>query len=448
MTKLLNKTKLIEYFEKGIKKNSEQKIGTEHEKFILDKNSFLPLEYDKLNGIKDIFIELIKLGWAPISEGENNTIIGLSLNNQFISLEPAGQFELSGDSLDNIHQTCDEITNHLHQMKKLSYEYEFILLGIGVEPRLNLNDFNWMPKDRYSIMKDYMPTVGKHGLDMMQRTCSTQVNLDYCSEQDMIKKFRVLLSLESIGTAIFANSPFSEGQLTNYKSLRSFYWMETDKQRTGITPFVFSNDFNFETYVDYALDVPMYFIKRDNKYINFAGKSFRSFMQCELDVLPDEAMTEKDWADHLSTLFPQVRLKQYLELRSMDACSWDQICGQPAFWTGLLYDSDCLDEVYHMISTWTNEERLYLYKNVPKYGLQTKFRDTNILDIAKQVLKIAQKGLKKRQRFSKDGYDERRYLEKVEKNLFKGLCPADILIHKYKNQWNESVDAIYKEHIF
>ncbi|MBR73752.1 MAG: glutamate--cysteine ligase, partial [Dehalococcoidaceae bacterium] len=213
MTKLLNKTKFIEYFEKGIKKNSEQKIGTEHEKFILDKNSFLPLEYDKLNGIKDIFIELIKLGWAPISEGENNTIIGLSLNNQFISLEPAGQFELSGDSLDNIHQTCDEITNHLHQMKKLSYEYEFILLGIGVEPRLNLNDFNWMPKDRYSIMKDYMPTVGKHGLDMMQRTCSTQVNLDYCSEQDMIKKFRVLLSLESIGTAIFANSPFSEGQL-------------------------------------------------------------------------------------------------------------------------------------------------------------------------------------------------------------------------------------------
>ncbi len=448
MSDLLNKTKLIQYFEKGIKKISEQKIGTEHEKFILDKKSLKPLTYDQTNGIKDIFLGLIKLGWEPITEGAKKNIIGLSFNNQFISLEPAGQFELSGDSLDNIHQTCDEITNHLHQMKKLSSEYNFILLGIGVEPNLNLRDFSWMPKDRYSIMKDYMPTVGTHGLDMMQRTSSTQVNLDYCSEDDMIKKFRVLLSLESIGTAIFANSPFSDGKLSDYKSLRSFYWIETDKQRTGITPFVFNKDFNFETYVDYALNVPMYFIKRNNKYINFAGKSFRSFMQGDIDIIPNEVATEEDWMNHLSTLFPQVRLKQYLELRSMDACSWGQICGQPAFWTGILYDVDCLNEAYEIIINWTHEDRFYLYNNVPKHGLQTEFKNTTILDIAKQLLKISQKGLKKRQRFSKDGYDERKYLEKVETNLNIGICPADILIDKYKNQWKESIDPIYEEHIF
>ena len=448
MSGLLNKTNLIQYFEKGIKKNSQQKIGTEHEKFILDKSSLLPLRYSEPNGIKDIFLELIKLGWKPIKEGEHNNIIGLVLNNQSISLEPAGQFELSGASLDNIHQTCDEITNHLQQMKKIASDYKFILLGIGVEPNLGLQDFTFMPKDRYSIMKDYMPTVGKHGQDMMQRTCSTQVNLDYCSEEDMIKKFRVLLSLESIGTAIFANSPFLEGKLSEYKSLRSLYWIETDKQRTGITPFVFNEDFNFETYVDYALDVPMYFIKRKNKYINLAGKSFRSFMNGELDTLSNDVAIEEDWANHLSTLFPQVRLKQYLELRSMDACSWSQICGQPAFWTGLLYDTDCLDEVYAMISKWTHEDRFYLYNNVPKYGLDTVFKNTKVLDIAKKVLKISQKGLKKRERFSKDGYDESKYLEKVEANLNMGVSPADILIDQYKHQWKESVEPIYEEHIF
>ena len=278
MTKRLNKTKLIQYFENGIKDISQQAVGTEHEKFILDKSSLLPLKYDTQNGIKDILLGLIKLGWQPITEGNEDTIIGLRLKKQTISLEPSGQFELSGATLDNIHQTCDEITDHLNQMKKLSSNYNFILLGVGVEPKLGLKDFSWMPKERYSIMKEYMPTVGKHGLDMMQRTCSTQVNLDYCSEEDMIKKFRVLLSLESIGTAIFANSPFSESKLTEYKSLRSLYWIETDKQRTGITSFVFNKDFNFETYADYALDVPMYFVKRGNQYINVAGKSFRSFI--------------------------------------------------------------------------------------------------------------------------------------------------------------------------
>ena len=249
---------------------------------------------------------------------------------------------------------------------------------MGVEPLIDLESFSLMPKERYNIMSKYMAKVGKNGLDMMKRTCSTQINLDFSSEGDMVKKFRVLLSLESIGTAIFANSPFQKGKLTDFKSLRSLFWMNTDDQRTGIIPFVFNDNFNFETYVDYALDVPMYFVKRQDKYINVAGYSFREFIEGKLEQIPNDKATFEDWQNHLTTLFPQVRLKQYLELRSMDACSWSEICGQSAFWVGLLYDKDCLDEVYNIISRWTNDDRLYLYKNVPKYGLSTLFKKISL----------------------------------------------------------------------
>ena len=445
---MLNKKKLIEYFIKGIKPETQLKIGTEHEKFILNKSSFKPLTYDKKNGIGDILLSLIDLGWKPIYEGKNNTIVGLQNDRQNISLEPAGQFELSGQPLENIHQTCDEITTHLNQMKQMGEKHNFIMLGMGVEPRLDLNDFSWMPKERYTIMRKYMLSAGNNGLDMMQRTCSTQVNLDFSSEQDMIKKFRVLLSLESVGTAVFANSPFLYGKISDFKSLRSIYWMNTDNQRTGILPFVFNNNFNFETYVEYALDVPMYFIKRNDTYINVAGCSFRKFMEGKLEQVPNDEATYNDWKNHLTTLFPQVRLKQYLELRSMDACSWNEICGQPAFWTGLLYDKDCLDEVYNIIQEWTNEDRLYLYKSVPQKGLATPFRNGKVLDIAKILLKISKRGLKNRNFLSHSGYDERNYLENIEKNLDKNLSPADILIDKYYNQWNKSIKPIYEENIF
>jgi len=446
---MLNKQNLIKYFENGIKSNANLKIGTEHEKFILNKDTFLPLKYDEENGINNIFLSLIDLGWKPIIEGKEETIIGLKQNEQNISLEPAGQFELSGQPLRNIHETCSEITTHLNQMKELSKKHNFILLGLGVEPKLNLDNFPWMPKKRYNIMKNYMPKVGNNGLDMMQRTCSTQINFDFISEKDMIKKFRVLLSLESLGTAIFANSPFSKNKLTDFKSLRSFYWMNTDNQRTGITPFVFNENFNFETYVDYALDVPMYFIERNKKYIDVAGCNFRDFLNGKLDKIPGEFATEGDWESHLTTLFPQVRLKKYLEIRSMDACSWDQICAQPAFWTGLLYDQDSLDEIYSIIKEWDSNDRDYLYKNVPKYGLNTKFKKGTILDLAKKVLKISLSGLKKRNYISSNNEnDERQYLQSVEENLEKGLSPADILIDKYLNKWNKNLLPIYEENIF
>ncbi len=445
---MLNKQKLIEYFEKGIKSSSQLKIGTEHEKFILNKNSLEPLKYNEENGINDIFINLTKLGWRPVYEGEDNTIIALTNNKQSITLEPSGQFELSGQPLKNIHMTCNEITNHLNQMKDLSLSNNFILLGMGVEPNLGLKDFPLMPKERYKIMKNYMNKVGTKGLDMMQRTCSTQINLDFISEDDMIKKFRILLSLESLGTAIFANSPFSNGKLSSYQSLRSLYWMHTDNNRTGILPFVFNENFNFETYVEYALNVPMYFIKRNNKYIDVAGSNFKNFIEGSLNKAPSEIATEEDWSNHLTTLFPQVRLKKYLEIRSMDACSWDQICAQPAFWTGLLYDKDSLEESYSIISDWTDSDRSYLYKNVAKYGLKTKFKGGIILDIAKQFLNISLSGLKKRNNITSTGYDERKYLEPVQENLDKGISPADILIDKYKNKWGKSIIPIYEENIF
>ena len=445
---MLTKKNLIEYFEKGAKSEKELKIGTEHEKFILNKSTLKPLSYDEKDGIRDIFLSLIDMGWKPIYDGKNDIIVGLINGQQNISLEPAGQFELSGQPLENIHQTCDEITSHLNQMKKLSLKHNFTMLGIGVEPRLEQKDFFWMPKERYTIMKEYMPKVGKNGLDMMQRTCSTQVNLDFSSEKDMVKKFRVLLSLESIGTAIFANSPFVSKKLSDFKSLRSLYWMNTDDKRTGILPFVFDNNFNFETYVEYALDVPMYFVKRNETYINASGCSFRKFMEGKLDTLQDDKATYDDWKNHLSTLFPQVRLKQYLELRSMDACSWNEICGQPAFWTGLLYDKESLEEVYSITKKWTFDDRLYLYKNVPKHGLATPFKNGKVLDIAKIILKLSQSGLKNRNFLSRNGYDERKYLENIETNLDKNLSPADILIDKYNNKWKKSIKPIYEEYIF
>ena len=263
---MLDKNTLLEFFYKGIKSVDNLKIGTEHEKFILNKDTLAPLNYYEKNGILDVFKSLMEYGWLPVTEGEKETIIGLRLNNQSISLEPSGQIELSGKPLNNIHETCDEITNHLNQMKKISAKHNFILLGMGVEPSLALKNFTLMPKDRYNIMSNYMSITGTKGLDMMKRTCSTQINFDFHSEEDMIKKFRVLMSLESIGTAIFANSPFEYRKLSSYKSLRSYFWQKTDNERTGILPFIFNEDFNFEKYVEYALKVPMYFVKRNNRY--------------------------------------------------------------------------------------------------------------------------------------------------------------------------------------
>ena len=447
---MINKKYLIDYFFEGTKLKNQLKIGVEHEKFVLNKDTLQPLTYEGEGGILDIFKSLIDLGWSPIIEGEKEKIIALKRGYEFITLEPGGQLELSGAQLSSIHQTCTETTNHLNEIKSLSNKFNFILLGIGVEPKLILEDFPWMPKDRYSIMKKYMPKVGDLGHHMMKRSCTSQINFDYFSEKDMIKKFRILLNFESIGTAIFANSPFDKGRPSKYKSLRSHFWHHTDKERTGITPFVFSHDFNFESYADYALNVPMYFIKRNNKYIDMTSLSFKDFLNNKSNSAGDKFEPSiNDWSDHISTLFPQVRLKQYLEVRSIDACSWKVICAPPAFWTGILYDNESMNEAYELTQDWTDEERLFLNLQVPEHGLNTRFRGQTILQIANKLLEISEQGLKRRNILSSDKkYNEMHYLSGVKENLSKGMSPADLLMEKYHGIWKNSLESLYEEEIF
>ncbi len=446
---MLKKNDLVDYFIKGIKNKDDLKIGVEHEKFVLNSENLNQLSYDEPNGIKDILQKFIKNGWKPKYDDKNNTVIAIERFGENITLEPGGQVELSGAQLKNIHQTCTETSRHLKELKEIGKEFNFILLGLGVEPSLSLDDFPWMPKQRYGIMKKYMPKVGTLGHHMMKRTCTNQLNLDFHSEEDMISKFRIMLNLEGIATAMFANSPFDRGKISKYKSLRSHFWHHTDKDRTGLLPFVFKKDFNFEKYVEYALDVPMYFIIRNHKYIDMTEYTFRDFIKNNISKNLNTEPIIEDWINHISTLFPQVRLKQFLEIRSMDACSWDLICSQPAFWIGLLYNKQSMNKVNEMTQEWTQDDRDYINRIVPKYGLQTKFKDGIILDVAQKLFDISKDGLEKRNILAKhEKYNETFYLKDLEKNLTSGLSPADLLISKYNGEWKQNIKNIYKENIF
>ena len=445
---MIKKDDLTEYFFRGIKSKNNLKIGVEHEKFILNKNTLKPLSYEEHNGIKEILEKLTTIGWTPLYDDNKQTIIALKRGKEAITLEPGGQIELSGAPLDNIHETCEETTNHLKELKKIGNELNFILLGMGVEPNLSLDDIPWMPKQRYGIMKKYMTKVGTLGHHMMKRTCTNQVNIDYSSEVDMIEKLRLMFNLESIATAMFANSPFDQGKISKYKSLRSHFWHHTDPDRTGLLPFVFEKGFSFEKYTDYALSVPMYFINRNHHYIDMTKYTFKEYLD-ENSNNQDDAILLKDWEDHLTTLFPQVRLKQYIEIRSMDACSWDLICSQPAFWIGILYDDEIMDNVKEITESWTQEDREYLNKTVPQEGLQSTFKEKKLISFAQDFFELSKKGLKKRNRLSKNGeFDESIHMKDLEKNLENGCSPADCLINKYKLNWDKSVMPIYEEMIF
>jgi len=442
---VINKNELIGYFFDGVKSKNNLKIGVEHEKFILNKESLKPISYYENNGIKNILEKLTTLGWEPLYDDNKNTIIAVKKGKQAITLEPGGQIELSGAPLDNIHETCEETTNHLKELKKLGNEFNFILLGIGVEPNLKLDDFPWMPKQRYKIMRKYMEQVGTLGHHMMKRTCTNQVNIDYSSEEDMINKIRLILNLESIATAIFSNSPFDQGNVSKYRSLRSHFWHHTDPNRTGLLPFVFDKDFNFEKYTDYALNIPMYFIRREHKYINMTQYTFKDYLEGKCTKVNYEA-TLDDWEDHLTTLFPQVRLKHYLEIRSMDACNWDLICSQPAFWIGILYDDEILDKIKQITEDWKGEDRQYLNKRVPEDGLKTEFKKRKLIDFAQEFFELSKKGLSKRNQLSKNGeFDESIHMKDLENNLTDGCSPADCLITKFNTTWEKSVLPIYKE---
>jgi glutamate--cysteine ligase len=442
-----SRDQLIQSFAKGEKPKDRWRIGTEHEKFVYANADHHAPSYDEPGGIRDLLKGLEAYGWRPVKEGGN--VIAMSGPDGSISLEPAGQFELSGAPLDNLHETCAETGRHLEQVKAVGDELGIGFLGMGMWPDKRRDQLPIMPKGRYAIMLRHMPRVGSLGLDMMLRTCTIQVNLDYASEADMAKKFRVGLALQPLATALFANSPFTEGKPNGMLSFRSHIWSDTDPARTGMLPFVFEDGFGYERYADYALDVPMYFVYRDGKYIDAAGLSFRDFLKGELSVLPGEKPTLDDWSDHLSTAFPEVRLKTFLEMRGADGGPWSRICALPALWVGLLYDQGALDAAWDLVKDWSMEEREALRNAVPKLALDAPLPGGGKLrNIAGQVLDISSAGLAARARLGAAGDNETGYLEPLREIVRTGKVPAQDLLDRYNGAWGGDISRIYDEMTF
>ncbi|HEY0148367.1 MAG TPA: glutamate--cysteine ligase [Allosphingosinicella sp.] len=438
---------MLATFAKGEKPASDWRIGTEHEKFVYRQADRRAPSYDEPGGIRDLLMELTQFGWTPVEEGGN--VIALAGPDGNVSLEPAGQFELSGAPLDNLHLTCAETGRHLSQVKAVGEKLGLGFLGLGMWPDKARAELPVMPKGRYAIMLRHMPRVGSLGLDMMLRTCTIQVNLDYSSEADMVKKFRVGLALQPLATALFANSPFTEGKPNGFLSFRSHIWSDTDPHRTGMLPFVFEDGFGYDRYLDYALDVPMYFVYRDGRYIDAAGLSFRDFLGGNLSVLPGEKPRRSDFVDHLSTAFPEVRLKSFLEMRGADGGPWNRICALPAFWVGLLYDQSALDAAWDEVKHWPLEERQRLRDEVPKLGLATPTPGGGTLrDLARRILAIAEAGLNARARFNAAGDNESGFLDPLREIVARGATPAEALLERYHGEWAGDVGRLYDEMSF
>ncbi|MBP2298170.1 glutamate--cysteine ligase [Azospirillum picis] len=441
-----DRRQLVAYLESGCKPAADWRIGTEHEKFAYRTSDLRPLPYDGPDGIGELLTRLTRFGWQPVEE--NGKVIALVQDNANITLEPGGQVELSGAPLETLHQTCAEVHRHLRQVKEVGAELGIAMMGLGFQPKWRRDEIPWMPKGRYKIMRDYMPKVGSLGLDMMTRTCTVQVNLDYASEADMVKKFRVSLALQPIATALFANSPFTEGRPNGFQSFRSHIWTDTDPDRTGDIPFVFEDGFGFERYVEYLLDTPMYFVYRDGTYIDAAGQSFRDFLDGRLPALPGEVPLLTDWADHTTTAFPEVRLKKYLEMRGADGGPWRSLCALPALWVGLLYDQVALDAAWDLVKDWTADERAHLRAEVPRTGLHTGFRGRTVRDVALEVVAIARDGLARRARNDNWGDDETHFLDTLQVIAESNRSPADELLEKFHGPWGGSVDPVFKEYAY
>ena len=444
---ITDKRQLVEYLEAGCKPRTSWRIGTEHEKFGFTREDLRPLPYDGPRGIRVLLEGLAaRFGWQAVLE--DGRPIALTKQGCNITLEPGGQFELSGAPLETLHQTCCEVHTHLDEVKKIAEPLGIGMLGMGFQPKWRREDIPWMPKGRYAIMGSYMPRRGGLGLDMMLRTCTVQVNLDFASEADMVRKFRVSLALQPVATALFANSPFVEGRPSPYLSFRSHIWTDTDPDRTGILPFVFEPGMGFERYVDHALGVPMYFVYRDGRYLDASGLSFRDFLAGRLPLLPGELPTLSDWADHLTTLFPEVRLKRYLEMRGADAGSWRSLCALPALWTGLLYDDTALAAADELIRGWTLEDHAYLRAQVPETALATSFRGRPLAELAREVVAIAKAGLVARARIDWDGQDETRYVARLEQIAADARTPAEEKLERFRGDWGGSVDPLFREFAF
>jgi glutamate--cysteine ligase len=444
---ITDKRQLVEYHEGGNKPPSAWRVGTEHEKFVFHRNDLRRVAYEGPDGIGALLQGMTRFGWKPVIE--NGNIIALANDSRCsITLEPGGQFELSGAPLETVHQTCEEVHEHLRQVREVCDELGLGMIGLGFDPKSRRDEVPWMPKARYQIMRDYMPKKGRLGLDMMLRTCTVQANLDYQSEADMVKKFRASLALQPVTVALFANSPFVEGRPSGHLSHRSLVWTDTDPDRCGTLPFVFEDGFGFERYVDYMLDVPMYFVYRHGTYIDASGQSFRDFMAGKLPALPGETPLIGDWADHLTTAFPEVRLKTYIEMRGADGGPWRRLCALPALWVGLLYDAAALDAAYNLVADWTMEEREAMRRDVPLLGLDTPHRSRTFRDIALEMLEIAREGLHRRARRDPCGDDETHYLDTLFSVAGSGRTPAQELLEDYKTRWGGRIEPVYTEQAY
>jgi glutamate--cysteine ligase len=430
----------------GMRPRDRWRIGTEHEKFGFRLDDLRPPTHDGERGIGALLQGLTRFGWEPVRE--NGALIALLRGDASITLEPAGQLELSGGQVETIHDTCCEVTCHLKEVRTVADELKLGFLGMGFQPKWRRDEMPWMPKGRYAIMRRYMPTRGSLGLDMMTRTCTVQVNLDFANEADMVKKFRVSLALQPIATALFADSPFTEGKPNGYLSYRSHIWTDTDPDRTGMLDFVFEDGFGFERYVDYLLDVPMYFSYRDGHYHDLAGQSFSRFLDGKLDALPGQHPTLKDWADHMTTAFPEVRLKKYLEMRGADGGPWNRLCALPAFWVGLLYDDASLDAAWDLVKDFSTAERHALRDGVPKHALKLPFRGATVRELALEALKIAGHGLRRRARRNGNGADEAMFIEPLIEFADANQTPAERKLELFHGRWNGSVDPVFSEYAY
>lgn len=438
-----NKAQLVRHHEQGAKTKDNLLIGTEHEKFVLDAKTHALAPYEGNHGIRALLQGMLRFGFQPVMEG--NHIIGLSRGRENVSLEPAGQLELSGAPLKNLHEMSMELERHLSEVKMAGAELGLKFMAIGYHPTLTVDDAPWMPKGRYAIMKDYMPKVGKRGLEMMLLTCTTQANLDYTSEADMVRKMRVALALQPVVSALFASSPFQKGNLAGRLTNRCAVWLDVDPARSGTLPFAFDEGFGYERYVDYALDVPMYFVYRNGTYINCAGQSFRAFMDGRLPALPGEKPTMGDWENHLTTLFPDVRMKTYLEMRGADVGTRpDMIKALPALWTGLLYDDTALNNAEAMVREWHIAEIEEMRREITRLGMSSVVANRNVFSLAKQTVTLALQGLRRRCVRAPDGPDETRYLEPLLTLVDIEQTEAERLMSLFNGPWDEDISKIYE----
>ncbi len=438
---------LTDWFAAGGKSAADFRVGAEHEKFVFRLADHAPVPYEGDAGIRALLEGLTRFGWAGTYEASptgGETLIGLSRGMANVSLEPGGQFELSGAPLHSMHDICEETGQHLKEVKAVAAELGLGFLGLGFSPIWRRDQVPIMPKGRYQIMRDYMPKVGALGLDMMLRTCTVQANLDFADEADMVAKFRVSLALQPVVTALFANSPFTEGKPNGFLTARANVWTDTDADRTGMLDFVFDDGFGFEAYARYALDVPMYFVKRGGRYIDVAGRSFRAFMDGDLAEAPGERATLADWVDHTSTIFPEVRLKQYLEMRGADAGPWSRLCALPALWAGILYDPAAQAAAWDLCRHWTAEDRAALRGDVARLGLKATVAGRSVQAIAGDMLALSHQGLKRRNRVSAGMVDETGYLAELEDIADSGVTAAERLLELYRGPWEGDASRVFE----